>query len=172
MHLRDRGGGQGLGVEAGKHRFGLVTQVFAQLRTQVGQRHGGHMAVQFFEFGDPFRAEQVGTTRQDLAELDKGGAQFFHGQAYLHRRLQPRQIGGMVPVQGVTGALETVGQPQSPYAVAEAMSDQCAQDVFQASQVTGGAQGLDHHGCMIEQPPGAVRGHRCGALTGPHAQGF
>jgi len=109
VHLRDRGGGQGLGVEAGKHRFGLVTQVFAQLRPQVGQRHGGHMAVQFFEFGDPFRSEQVGPAGQDLAELDEGGTQLFHGQTHLHRGLQACQIGGVGLHHGLTSAFELVG---------------------------------------------------------------
>jgi hypothetical protein len=60
--------------------FGLAAQVFAQLRQQLGPGHGGHVAVQLLEFGDPLGAEQVRPAGQDLAELDEGRPQFLHRQ--------------------------------------------------------------------------------------------
>ncbi len=169
VHLRDRRGGQRLHVEAGKNHLGLVAQVFAQLRAQLVQRHGRHLAVQLFEFGDPVGAEQVGAAGQDLAELDEGGAEFFQRQAHLHRRFQPREVGGVVPLQGVAGALKPVGQAETAHAVAEAVADEHAQDGVEAAHVSGSAQGFDQHGAIIDRPGLAGRASTApGGLQGFH----
>jgi hypothetical protein len=145
VHLRDGGGRQRLDVEAFEHRLGLVAQVLAQLRSQVVDRHRRHVAVQARELGDPVGAEQVGAAGEDLTQLHEGGAELLDGQARLHRRFEPRQVGGMVAVQGVAGALQCVGQAEPAHRVAEAVARQDAGDLVQSSQVTGRPQRLDQH---------------------------
>ena len=146
VYLRDRCGGHGFGVEAGEHVLGLATQVLTQLRAQLVQRQGRHAAVQFFELGDVLGPEQVGAASQDLPELDEGGAQFLDGQAHLHRRFEPGEVGRVIPLEGVAGAFEPVGQAQAAHAVTKAMTDENAQDLVQAPHVAGRAQGFDQHG--------------------------
>ena len=121
----------------------------AGLRAQFRQRHGGHMAVEFFEFGNPFWSEQVGTARQDLAELDEGRTQLFHGQAHLHRGLQPRQVGGVGFHHRLSGTFEPVGQAQAVHHIAQPVADQHTHDGVQASDVARGDQGFNQHGGIL-----------------------
>ncbi len=167
VHLRNRGGGQRLGVEAGQHRFGFATEVLAQLRSQQLEGQGLHVAVQALEFGNPFRPEHVGAARQDLAELDEGGAEFFQRLAQLHGGRQLGQIGGMVPVQTVAGLLEHAGQAPAPHEVAQAVADQHAGDFVESAKVAAPchlmrgrahAASIAHAGLRRERAaPGSVR---------------
>ena len=79
VDLRDGGGSQGFGVEAGEHGLGLAAEVFAQLGAQAVERYSRGVALQLFKFGDVVGAEQVGATGQNLAQFDEGRAEFFQG---------------------------------------------------------------------------------------------
>lgn len=150
MHLGDRGGSQRLGVEMGKHHLRLATQVFQQLGPQRLQRHRRHMAVQLLKLGNPLGTEQVGAPGQDLPELDEGGAQLLDCQVHLHRRRQPRQVGGGgVPAQHMASALQAVSQPKTAHRVAQAVANEHAQNGVESAHIAGGTQGFDQHARMI-----------------------
>jgi hypothetical protein len=119
----------------------------------VSQRHGGHLAVEFFELGDPLGAEQVGAAREDLAELHERGAQLLERQPHLGGRLHAREVGRVLPSEHVARALERAGQAQPAHGVAEAMADEHAQDFVEPAQVARGAEGLDQHARMIDRGP-------------------
>ena len=123
---------------------------------QLVQRHRRHVAVQACANS----AIQSGPNRSARPariwpELDEGGAQLLERQAHLHRRFEPRQVGGVVAVQHMAGALQRVGQAEAAHGVAEAVADQHAGDLVQAAQVARGAQGLDQHGVkyLSASPP-------------------
>ncbi len=168
VHLRDRRAGQRLGVEAREHGLGFGAEILAQLRAQRVQRHGGHAAVQLLELGDPVGAEQVGAAGEDLAELDEGGAEFLERHAHLRRRLEPREVGGVIVVDSVAGAFERIGQPEPAHAVAEAVPHQHADDLVQAPEIARRAQGLDQHGREYAARPAGVsaRAARAAARRG------
>ena len=149
VDLGDGGRGQWLRVKAGKNGLGLTSQVFDQLRTQRCQGHGGYVAVQLFELGDPFRPEQVGTTGQHLPQLDKGRPQFLERQANLHRGLQPGEVSGVFPMQGMAGFFQAVCQAQASHAVTKPVANEHPQDGVETPHVAGGAQGFDQHGRII-----------------------
>ena len=166
MHLRNRCRGQGLGVKACKHLFGLAAQIFAQLGAQKLQGHGRHLAVELFKLGDPVGAEQVGTARQQLPELHECGPQLLQRQPHLHGRLDAGQVTGQVPVQGLACALQLVGQAQAAHGVAKPMAHHHAQNFFQAAQIARGSQGLDQHGAMIVRRLHAGAAGQCHCIGG------
>ena len=111
--------------------------------------HGGHLAVQLLELGNPLGAEQVGPACEDLPKLHKRRAQLFERQPHLHGWLHAGQVGSVGPVQRLARALQPVGQAQAAHGVAKAVAHHHAQDFLQAPQVAGGVQRLDEHGAMI-----------------------
>lgn len=148
VDLRDRGRRQRFGVEAREHRLGLAAQVLAQLQQHL-QRQRGHVAVQLLELGDVLGKKRVGAARQDLAELDEGRPQLFEHQPQLHRRLQLREVGRVLPAQGVASALQPLGQAKAAHTVAEAVADEHAQNLVEAAHVAGRTQGFNQHPAII-----------------------
>jgi len=58
----------------------------------------------------------------------------------------------VIPLEGVAGALQPVGQAEAAHAVAKAVADQHAQNLVQAPHVAGSAQGFDQHAWIIKTP--------------------
>ena len=146
MHLRDGARGQGLGVEVREGGFRRRAQVLAELGVHLGPGAGGGVVLQLAEFGDPVGLELVHPSGQDLAELDEGRAEVFQRAAHALRRGHVGVGLGVVPVQGVAGLLQGIGQAHAPHQVAKAMADQHGRDGLQPAQVAHRAQGLPQHG--------------------------
>ena len=153
VHLRDRGRRQRLGIEAGEDLLGRRAQVLGELGAHHLDRHRRRLTVQLFEFGDPGRAEQVGAAGQDLAELDEGRPQILERHAQLHRRIQPRQVGGMVHAQHMAGAGQPIGPAEPAHQIAQAVADEDRRDLLQPAEIAGCRQGGKCHGRGDQRPP-------------------
>ena len=149
MYLRDGCCGQRGGVKVLEDGLWLGAQVFHQLRPQFVQGHCRYTTVKLFKLGNPFGAEQVGSTCQYLTELDEGGPQLFECQPNLDRGRHPGQVGGVFPIQRMACSRQRIGQTQTPDAVAKPMADEHPQNRVQTPQVTGCTQRFDQHRWML-----------------------
>jgi hypothetical protein len=95
---------RGLPPQRANTTLGLAAKVLQQLPTQNLQRHGGYVALPLLKLGNQPGAKHVGTSGQDLLQLDQSGRELLDCRPHLHRWRQPRQFGRAVPAQRMAGA--------------------------------------------------------------------
>jgi hypothetical protein len=82
VDLRDGRGGERLGLEPGKR---LLPEVFAHDPLGLGEREGRHLVHELAELLDVDIREEVRSRREQLPELQVGGAELLERVAELNR---------------------------------------------------------------------------------------
>lgn len=91
--------------------------------------------MKLFEFDDPFGRQQVAAGREDLAQLDEGGAQRLQGKTRALWQIWSGSLGGRAPLQRL--------QPQSRQKDAQPEAGGDLNDLLETVTVAGGhEQGL------------------------------
>jgi hypothetical protein len=83
VHLADRRGGERLAVELEEEALDREAEVFLDDALDLFVREGPHVVLEAAELGDDVRGEDVGTHREQLAELDEGRAELVEELAEM-----------------------------------------------------------------------------------------
>jgi hypothetical protein len=132
----------GTGSSSANTASGASPRVFDQLPAQVfeGQRRRG--VLQLAELGDPLGRKEIAPGRQDLPQLDEGRPQLLERPAHPGGRLEPGQVFGLAPVQGLAGPLQRARHPDPPHQAAEAVAHQHRGNLLHTPQIAGGTEGF------------------------------
>ena len=145
MNLRYRPGGKRLGIKGCKDIFRGAAKVRLQLLAQLPEGDRRRTILELFEFGDPFRREQINTRGQDLSQFDEGGSEFLEGLAYPGRRLEADDLLDMVPMKRMPGPFKGTGHADAADRVTKSITNEDRGNVMHATQITGGAERLPKH---------------------------
>ena len=103
MHLPQRGGRRGHGINRGEDLADRAVEFALQRRADVVERFGGHFVLQAGQLVDDLFGQNVHAAGEELAELDHHAAQFDGHDAeaagVIEVALQRRPIGPLAPAE-------------------------------------------------------------------------
>ena len=93
VHLCNRGGSEGSGVEERKDVFDASSEIGFNREANIGPRFGSNLVSAQLELVHQLGGEQTVAARDDLAKLDVGGAKLFGSLAETQRNIGTAHFG-------------------------------------------------------------------------------
>ena len=156
VHLADRGGGDRLLVEAEERLLEREPEVGLDHVADLRERERADIVLEAAELEDDVRRHDVGTGRQQLAELDERGAELVEHLAQVTAPLRPgRRLHRGIDLV-TRRPRQNVRELVPLEEVAEAMPDRDLRDLRQAADLAG-TRTRRHSGSV---PRGGTDSHR------------